>query len=84
MTDVLQSNLCQIELSEQGIRKLLAFALFKHKCDEGGLHQDFETWLECLAPENPYRRYRYIVSEDNADAHLKRTIRGRKVVVAVT
>lgn len=52
--------------------------------DESGLHQDFETWLETLAPEKPYSRYRHNGYEDNADAHLKRTIMGREVVVAVT
>ncbi len=52
--------------------------------DEAGLHQDFETWLEKLAPEKPYSQYRHNGYEDNADAHLKRTIMGREVVVAVT
>jgi len=52
--------------------------------DEPGLHQDFETWLEKLAPEKPYSQYHHNGSEDNADAHLKRTVMGREVVVAVT
>jgi secondary thiamine-phosphate synthase enzyme len=52
--------------------------------DEPGLHQDFEEWLEGLAPEKPYSRYRHNGYENNADAHLKRTIMGREVVVAVT
>ena len=52
--------------------------------DESGLHQDFETWLEGLAPEKPYSRYHHNGYEDNADAHLKRTIMGREVVVAIT
>ncbi len=52
--------------------------------DESGLHQDIEVWLEGLAPEKPYSRYRHNGYEDNADAHLKRTIMGREVVVAVT
>ncbi|GAV22072.1 secondary thiamine-phosphate synthase enzyme YjbQ [Carboxydothermus pertinax] len=52
--------------------------------DEPGLHHDFEVWLEGLAPEKPYERYRHNGFEDNADAHLKRTIMGREVVVAVT
>jgi len=52
--------------------------------DESGLHHDFEVWLEGLAPEKPYSRYRHNGYEDNADAHLKRTIMGREVVVAVT
>lgn len=52
--------------------------------DETGLHQDFENWLEKLAPEKPYSQYRHNGFEDNADAHLKRTIMGREVVVAIT
>lgn len=52
--------------------------------DEPGLHQDFENWLEKLAPEKPYEQYRHNNYEDNADAHLKRTVMGREVVVAVT
>ncbi len=52
--------------------------------DEPGLHHDFEVWLEGLAPEKPYDRYRHNGHEDNADAHLKRSVMGREVVVAVT
>jgi secondary thiamine-phosphate synthase enzyme len=52
--------------------------------DESGLHKDFEIWLENLAPELPHSRYRHNVGEDNGDAHLKRSIMGREVVVAVT
>ncbi|MEL7662119.1 secondary thiamine-phosphate synthase enzyme YjbQ [Acetobacterium wieringae] len=52
--------------------------------DESGLHQDYEVWLEKLAPEKPYNQYRHNGYEDNADAHLKRTIMGRETVVAVT
>lgn len=52
--------------------------------DEAGLHHDFEVWLEKLAPEKPYSQYRHNGFEDNADAHLKRTVMGREVVVAVT
>ena len=52
--------------------------------DESGLHSDFEKWLEKLAPEKPYSQYAHNGYEDNADAHLKRTIMGREVVVAVT
>jgi len=52
--------------------------------DESGLHHDFEVFLEKLAPEKPYNQYRHNTFEDNADAHLKRTIMGREVVVAVT
>jgi secondary thiamine-phosphate synthase enzyme len=52
--------------------------------NESGLHHDFEQWLEKLAPEKPYEQYRHNGAEDNADAHLKRTIMGREVVVAIT
>lgn len=52
--------------------------------DESGLHHDYEVWLEKLAPEKPYSQYKHNGYEDNADAHLKRTIMGREVVVAVT
>ena len=52
--------------------------------DESGLHHDFEIWLEKLAPEKPYSQYKHNSYEDNADAHLKRTVMGREVVVAVT
>ncbi len=53
--------------------------------DERGLHQDFDQWLEKLAPQEPTSQYRHnLTGEDNADAHLKRTIMGREVVVAVT
>jgi len=52
--------------------------------DEAGLHQDFEQWLERLAPEKPHSQYRHNTAEDNADAHLKRQIMGREVVVAIT
>ena len=52
--------------------------------DESGLHHDFEVWLEKLAPEKPHSQYKHNGFEDNADAHLKRTIMGREVVVAIT
>ena len=52
--------------------------------DEGGLHQDFEAWLEKMAPEKPYSMYHHNGYEDNADAHIKRQIFGREVVVAIT
>jgi len=52
--------------------------------DETGLHADFEKWLEKLAPEKPYSQYQHNSFEDNADAHLKRTIMGREIVVAIT
>lgn len=52
--------------------------------DESGLHKDFEKFLEKIAPEKPYDQYYHNGYEDNADAHIKRTIMGREVVVAVT
>ncbi|MCF8041232.1 MAG: secondary thiamine-phosphate synthase enzyme YjbQ [Desulfarculaceae bacterium] len=52
--------------------------------DEGGLHQDYEVWLEKLAPHAPVEQYRHNRGEDNADAHMKRQIMGREVVVAIT
>ncbi len=78
-------------LRESGVREGLVLCNAMHitasvfiNDDEPGLHQDFETWLEGLAPEKPHSRYRHNNGEDNADAHLKRTIMGREVVVAVT
>jgi len=52
--------------------------------DERGLHADFEKWLEKLAPEKPHNQYHHNGFEDNADAHLKRQVMGREVVVAIT
>ncbi len=53
--------------------------------DEGGLHRDYDAWLEGLAPHEPLGRYRHnLTGEDNADAHLKRQVMGREVVVAIT
>ena len=52
--------------------------------NESGLHNDYEVWLEKLAPEKPYEQYKHNGYEDNADAHLKRTIMGRETVVAIT
>jgi len=53
--------------------------------DESGLHHDYEAWLEKLAPHEPIGQYRHNrTGEDNADAHLKRQVMGREVVVAVT
>jgi len=78
-------------LNESGIREGLILVNAMHitasvfiNDDESGLHHDFEVWLEGLAPEKPYERYRHNGYEDNGDAHLKRTIMGREVVVAVT
>jgi secondary thiamine-phosphate synthase enzyme len=52
--------------------------------DEPGLHHDYEVWLEKLAPHEPVNQYRHNGYEDNADAHMKRQVMGREVVVAVT
>ena len=52
--------------------------------NESGLHQDYEDWLERLAPEKPHSQYRHNGYEDNADAHMKRQVMGREVVVAIT
>jgi secondary thiamine-phosphate synthase enzyme len=52
--------------------------------DESGLHADFEVWLEKLAPHEPVEQYHHNVGEDNADAHLKRSVMGREAVVAIT
>ena len=78
-------------LKESGIREGLCLVNAMHisasvfiNDDESGLHHDLEVWLERLAPEKPHSQYRHNVGEDNADAHLKRTIMGREVVVAVT
>ena len=83
-----QVNQC---LAESGIKEGLLLCNAMHitasvfiNDDEQGLHHDFEKWLEKLAPEKPYDMYRHNGYEDNADAHLKRTIMGREVVVAVT
>lgn len=81
----------RICLQESGIKEGLCLINAMHitasvfiNDDESGLHQDFEKWLEKLAPEKPYSQYRHNGFEDNADAHLKRTVMGREVVVAVT
>lgn len=78
-------------LAESGIKEGLILINAMHitasvfiNDDEKGLHQDFEQWLEKLAPEKPYEQYKHNGYEDNADAHLKRTIMGREVVVAIT
>ena len=78
-------------LAESGIREGLLLCNAMHitasvfiNDDEAGLHHDFEVFLERLAPEKPYGQYRHNGFEDNADAHLKRQIMGRDVVVAVT
>lgn len=78
-------------LRESSIREGLALCNAMHitasvfiNDDEKGLHQDYEVWLEKLAPHEPVSQYRHNVGEDNADAHMKRQIMGREVVVAVT
>lgn len=78
-------------LKESGIREGLLLCNAMHitasvfiNDNESGLHADFETWLERLAPEKPHSQYLHNSYEDNADAHLKRTVMGREVVVAVT
>lgn len=78
-------------LAESGIQEGLALVNAMHitasvfiNDNESGLHADFEKWLEKLAPEKPHAQYAHNGYEDNADAHLKRTIMGREVVVAVS
>jgi len=78
-------------ISESGIKEGLALVNAMHitssvfiNDDEQGLHHDFEVWLEKLAPEKPHSQYWHNGFEDNADAHIKRTLMGREVVVAVT
>jgi secondary thiamine-phosphate synthase enzyme len=78
-------------ITDSGIREGLCLVNAMHitasvfiNDDEPSLHADFEKWLEGLAPELPYAQYEHNGTEDNADAHLKRTIMGREVVVAVT
>jgi secondary thiamine-phosphate synthase enzyme len=78
-------------LSESGVKEGLCLVNAMHitasvfiNDDESGLHQDFEKWLEKLAPEKPHSQYEHNGFEDNADAHLKRQIMGREVVCAIT
>lgn len=85
------TNQVQAAITESGIKEGLALvnamnitsSVFIND-DESGLHNDYEKWLEKLAPEKPYSQYQHNGFEDNADAHLKRTIMGREVVVAIT
>ncbi len=82
----------QATITESGIKEGLVLINAMHisaavfiNDDEGGLMRDWEAWLEKLAPEKPHSQYRHNDSgEDNADAHLKRTIMGRETVVAIT
>jgi secondary thiamine-phosphate synthase enzyme len=78
-------------LAESGVQEGLVLVNAMHitasvfiNDDESGLHHDFDRWLEKLAPHEPTSQYRHNNGEDNADAHLKRTVMGREVVVAVT
>jgi secondary thiamine-phosphate synthase enzyme len=77
-------------LRESGVKEGLALVNAMHitasvfiNDDESGLHHDLDVWLEKLAPHEPVSQYRHNNGEDNADAHLKRQIMGREVVVAV-
>jgi secondary thiamine-phosphate synthase enzyme len=78
-------------LKESGVSQGLALINAMHitasvfiNDDEPGLHHDYDVWLEKLAPHEPVDQYRHNGYEDNADAHLKRQIMGREVVVAIT
>jgi secondary thiamine-phosphate synthase enzyme len=78
-------------LAESGIREGLCLVNSMHitssvfiNDNESGLHHDFDVWLEKLAPHEPVASYRHNQGEENADAHMKRQIMGREVVVAVT
>ena len=82
---------CEKALSESGIKEGLLLCNAMHitasvfiNDDEPGLHADFERWLEQLAPKSLMERYAHNGYEDNGDAHIKRTLMGREVVVAVT
>lgn len=82
----------QKAIDESGIKEGLCLVNSMHitssvfiNDDESGLHNDFRVWLEQLAPHEPISKYRHnLTGEDNADAHLKRQIMGREVVVAIT
>ncbi len=78
-------------LAESGVREGFVLVNAMHitasvfiNDDESGLHHDYEVWLEKLAPHGPVSGYRHNVGEDNADAHMKRQVMGREVVVAIT
>src|SRR5258708_5151083 len=78
-------------VEESGVQHGLALCSAMHitasvfiNDNESGLHHDYEVWLEKLAPEKPHSQYQHNGHEDNADAHLKRQIMGREVVVAIT
>lgn len=85
------TNELEKALEESGIKEGLLLCNAMHitasvfiNDNEIGLHNDFEKWLERLAPEKPYSQYEHNGYEDNGDAHLKRTIMGREVVIAIT
>jgi len=78
-------------LKESGVQEGLLLANAMHitasvfiNDDEAGLHNDFDVWLEKLAPHEPVSQYRHNAGEDNADGHLKRQIMGRETVIAIT
>ena len=81
----------QAALSESGVKEGMCLVNAMHitasvfiNDNESGLHRDFERWLEKLAPEKPHEQYDHNGYEDNADAHMKRSVMGREVVVAIT
>jgi secondary thiamine-phosphate synthase enzyme len=85
------THLVEDELVKSGIQEGLLLVNAMHitssifiNDDESGLHEDFEKWLEGLAPEKPYDQYKHNYAENNADAHLKRTVMGREAVVSIT
>jgi len=78
-------------LKESGVKEGLVLVNAMHitasvfiNDNESGLHNDFDVWLEKLAPHEPVSQYRHNNGEDNADAHLKRQVMGREVIVAIT
>ncbi len=78
-------------VAESGVREGLVLVNAMHitasvfiNDNESGLHNDYEIWLEKLAPEKPHSQYRHNGYEDNADAHMKRQVMGRSVTVAIT
>jgi secondary thiamine-phosphate synthase enzyme len=82
---------CEQALAESGVQEGLMLVNAMHitasvfiNDDEPGLHQDYDKWLERLAPHEPVAQYAHNTFEDNADAHMKRQVMGREVVVAVT
>jgi secondary thiamine-phosphate synthase enzyme len=85
------TSLVEAALAESGVKEGLCLVNAMHitasvfiNDNESGLHADFAAWLEKLAPHEPVSAYRHNVGEDNGDAHLKRQLFGREVLVAVT